>query len=412
MRGKLVTDIFGILTGGLIPAHAGKTYKYRRQTGNRRAHPRACGENSRIDSNFSAVCGSSPRMRGKLAHSGLGTGAARLIPAHAGKTYQLVDALRRAGGSSPRMRGKRGRLFQTSLACRLIPAHAGKTFSTNKRDTSRRAHPRACGENAICDIDPVAQEGSSPRMRGKHHPVRFPGLGCRLIPAHAGKTAQIDAKAAELGAHPRACGENVARSTISMGIPGSSPRMRGKPCRHAPSYTGSGLIPAHAGKTLPALERGYKDRAHPRACGENARASSWIAWILGSSPRMRGKQTMSFLKLKTTGLIPAHAGKTCPPTLPGNTNPAHPRACGENVVAETITAAGGGSSPRMRGKPLRQDVFKPARGLIPAHAGKTPARAEATTAPGAHPRACGENAYGLGALSSGGGSSPRMRGKH
>ena len=87
-------------------------------------------------------------------------------------------------------------------------------------------------------------------MRGKLNRVWIIEGMDRLIPAHAGKTAQIDAKAAELGAHPRACGENLRLTDRTLSRPGSSPRMRGKHGRQARPQAKHGLIPAHAGKTF------------------------------------------------------------------------------------------------------------------------------------------------------------------
>ena len=50
---------------------------------------------------------------------------------------------------------------------------------------------------------------------------------------------------------------------------------------------------------------------------------------------------------------------------------AHPRACGENLRATTHGSKAGGSSPRVRGKHLGGVLGPRAPGLIPARAGKT-----------------------------------------
>ena len=92
------------------------------------------------------------------------------------------------------------------------------------------------------------------------------------------------------------------------------------------------------------------------------------------------------------GLIPAHAGKTMPPLIDIAHREAHPRSRGENEAqalpdgslygsspltrGKPITGAGigslsGGSSPLTRGKPLIIDGMFTKNGLIPAHAGKT-----------------------------------------
>ena len=53
-----------------------------------------------------------------------------------------------------------------------------------------RAHPRACGENEEATKTAFILPGSSPRVRGKPPGILDPGRGSRLIPARAGKTAE------------------------------------------------------------------------------------------------------------------------------------------------------------------------------------------------------------------------------
>ena len=147
MRGKPVAEAFDFDVCGLIPAHAGKTDSFVRAPSRIRAHPRACGENRMTQRNAYFVGGSSPRMRGKPREFIAAVSGGGLIPAHAGKTYNLAGKAfngwahpRACGeniapaldditvaGSSPRMRGKQGQRFPVSIHHRLIPAHAGKT---------------------------------------------------------------------------------------------------------------------------------------------------------------------------------------------------------------------------------------------------------------------------------------------
>ena len=89
----------------------------------------------------------------------------------------------------------------------------GKLHEVSTTLTFRVAHPRACGENEV-----GATENHSD------------------------------------GAHPRACGENEALLKTEGPAKGSSPRMRGKLNQSPPRRAISGLIPAHAGKTLNDLE--------------------------------------------------------------------------------------------------------------------------------------------------------------
>ena len=132
---------------GIIPAHAGKTLSRLSMLLRARDHPRSRGENSVGVEVGVEHEGSSPLTRGKPTQmvSALKTGG--IIPAHAGKTrtVRLAGSRRRdhprsrgencahfvgdgdGGGSSPLTRGKHrpGHYVRGRLG--IIPAHAGKT---------------------------------------------------------------------------------------------------------------------------------------------------------------------------------------------------------------------------------------------------------------------------------------------
>ena len=175
----------------------------------------------------------------------------------------LVDAhvRRRYHGSSPLTRGKRPAGWHPRTRIRLIPAHAGKTQSLEEALARDPAHPRSRGENIIEAADPISPLGSSPLTRGKLGNL-VPVLRLeRLIPAHAGKTCSGRASRRTGAAHPRSRGENRAAVALRSGMTGSSPLTRGKPALWALSARWWGLIPAHAGKTLPDLRFYCADRS-------------------------------------------------------------------------------------------------------------------------------------------------------
>ena len=208
------------------------------------------------------------------------------------------------------MRGKRTDARLRGSRRRLIPAHAGKTREKSRSKTMSWAHPRACGENLLFQIQEKPLKGSSPRMRGKLVSLSPELSSRRLIPAHAGKTSHAHSRRRKRTAHPRACGENRFMQIHVMKYHGSSPRMRGKLVDPATSRRGEGLIPAHAGKTFGDIGFNAARRAHPRACGENALPPAVWGRSRGSSPRMRGKRFPFGSWCFRWGLIPAHAGKT------------------------------------------------------------------------------------------------------
>ena len=234
--------------------------------------------------------------------------------------------------------------------------------------------------------------GSSPLTRGKQRPMSLPRPFHGLIPAHAGKTIHGPGRSQDLQAHPRSRGENMYESAIARGPRGSSPLTRGKPGPKAPASTRRRLIPAHAGKTIMNTPAQKTSRAHPRSRGENSVHAATVAAILGSSPLTRGKHERGPLPIAVSGLIPAHAGKTLCLRTTSSSRRAHPRSRGENTQEQTPAPDHAGSSPLTRGKHGSAPSSDASERLIPAHAGKTcPARHTASWY-SAHPRSRGENA--------------------
>ena len=179
---------------------------------------------------------------------------------------------------------------------------------------------------------------------------------------------------------------------LGVGSAGSSPLTRGKQIGAGGGDRSTGLIPAHAGKTA----------ARPRSASHRR----------GSSPLTRGKLRDQLRAIFRHGLIPAHAGKTSPVGGGSTWNRAHPRSRGENFCPRFTHLSSEGSSPLTRGKPTEEDPHPYVLGLIPAHAGKTVGGALRFVVPGAHPRSRGENSTIAGGMAAVRGSSPLTRGKH
>ena len=192
----------------------------------------------------------------------------------------------------------------------LIPAHAGKTPLWELDSFQARAHPRSRGENLTGAEDQLVSLGSSPLTRGKRA-AQVLGLPLDgLIPAHAGKTAQPHCRTRRPGAHPRSRGENTAVTQHDHGHAGSSPLTRGKLGDAGARTLLTGLIPAHAGKTHRRVRWRRARWAHPRSRGENSIMPVGMGVFRGSSPLTRGKHRKSSHRCRGRGLIPAHAGKT------------------------------------------------------------------------------------------------------
>ena len=227
-RGKPGAGLELDLRPRLIPAHAGKTPTWLASSAWTKAHPRSRGENVRMVSPPQALMGSSPLTRGKHFIIQDVPKCGRLIPAHAGKTSRArrepdprtahprsrgenhdlpVDELHFTG-SSPLTRGKLHEAVNLGAIRRLIPAHAGKTPDQCSHAARQPAHPRSRGENPRMNLSPGLATGSSPLTRGKPEDELVAGLSDRLIPAHAGKTSTTQNVPLLLRAHPRSRGEN------------------------------------------------------------------------------------------------------------------------------------------------------------------------------------------------------------
>ena len=254
---------------------------------------------------------------------------------------------------------------------RLIPAHAGKTVAAWPACAACAAHPRSRGENKATARSLSAASGSSPLTRGKLDFAHVVLAVAGLIPAHAGKTRSGITSWTSGAAHPRSRGENPPRLVCASSSPGSSPLTRGKLLLVLLDGVERGLIPAHAGKTIPLASPVVPGEAHPRSRGENVIVSVLADTKRGSSPLTRGKLQSWLSSTVANGLIPAHAGKTL--ALPWRIwgPSAHPRSRGENGFGGDAPACAAGSSPLTRGKQGVPRLLDWSFRLIPAHAGKT-----------------------------------------
>ena len=184
-----------------------------------------------------AITGSPPRMRGKV-HCVRGvTHHDGITPACAGKSSKIFHDLFIVGdhprvcgeksrplsrwvyalGSPPRMRGKAVAIFRQLHHGRITPACAGKSEKTRSITTTRRDHPRVCGEKDTSTVCQVDHEGSPPRVRGKVHISTGQVGGVGITPAYAGKRSGKLQQDAMLRDHPRVCGEKRTTAGRSSG---------------------------------------------------------------------------------------------------------------------------------------------------------------------------------------------------
>ena len=248
------------------------------------------------------------------------------------------------------MRGKVGDHAVIGVHHRSTPAHAGKSHCSRRRATALRDHPRACGEKPRVSSPIGRQMGSPPRMRGKGEVEAGKESVDRITPAYAGKRGRCPRPAGRRWDHPRVCGEKIRARLHPRFLVGSPPRMRGKETDSRRQCCSAGITPAYAGKRTLFCLAGRRNRDHPRVCGEKCSDHIDKGMIEGSPPRMRGKVLCICPLFCVLGITPAYAGKRAEQAHSMSCSEDHPRVCGEKSGSCFFLSIVLGSPPRMRGK--------------------------------------------------------------
>ena len=207
------------------------------------------------------------------------------------------------------------------------------------------------------------------------------------------------------------CGEKHEPARAESLIMGSPPRVRGKEGLNPLLMCSMGITPACAGKRRGALYKRQKGEDHPRVCGEKCIRSAVPMGHLGSPPRVRGKVDAATLTLKARGITPACAGKRKSYSKHKKHHRDHPRVCGEKIISRFVLRLCEGSPPRVRGKEALDIATDDERRITPACAGKRRPGGVGFRRVGDHPRVCGEKDQTKYQLTRGQGSPPRVRGK-
>ena len=191
-----------------------------------------------------------------------------------------------------------------------------------------------------------------------------------ITPACAGKRSQPFRSHFREKDHPRVCGEKCPPGKFFFMTVGSPPRVRGKVSAGKILLHDGGITPACAGKSWLQKRAPSTVWDHPRVCGEKFALPVNAILKPGSPPRMRGKALVNLFDVAAFGSTPACAGKRARPSPCRSQSRDHPRVCGEKTKP---VPAGGilmGSPPRMRGKAVPVAAVPVAAGIIPAYAGK------------------------------------------
>ena len=131
-----------------------------------------------------------------------------------------------------------------------------------------------------------------------------------ITPACAGTTSINSDHRADVGDHPRMCGDYGRDGMRSGKVVGSPPHVRGL-LRQRPHIIKHGRItPACAGTTSSIRLTPYPVRDHPRMCGDYNQRGRHIRMPEGSPPHVRGLLASSNIFDRALRITPACAGTT------------------------------------------------------------------------------------------------------
>ena len=144
-------------------------------------------------------------------------------------------------------------------------------------------------------------------------------------------------------------------------------------------------------------------------CGKDSGNPKYTFSGIGSPPRVRERPIRDDVGLPQDGITPACAGKTCVTAAVRKVAEDHPRVCGKDIVKSMLTISSGGSPPRVRERPTGVGTTFLRFGITPACAGKTSSSSNAVFSSRDHPRVCGKDAALHGCYRVRQGSPPRVR---
>ena len=313
-------------------------------------------------------------------------------------------------GLSPPTRGSRGRGLEREGRRGSIPAHAGKPEGPQRGLPPRPVYPRPRGEADSGSATRQVYDGLSPPTRGSR--VVQPGRRVRRgsIPAHAGKPRPEHPRRLRAAVYPRPRGEAVSPANRDDSQQGLSPPTRGSRRRVPLQQAPQGSIPAHAGKPRIRDRPRYRTAVYPRPRGEASAAILSLPIGMGLSPPTRGSQRVAVAGDDVLRSIPAHAGKPSEWATVGTVVTVYPRPRGEAQYFHRVGQNKRGLSPPTRGSPGPPLRTSRTSGSIPAHAGKPSCFSPSGSLPGVYPRPRGEAAVRTLGARPGLGLSPPTRG--
>ncbi len=292
---------------------------------------------------------------------------------------------------------------------RITPACAGTTKDYSPSGPVPKDHPRLCGNDTSSERVGVTSTGSPPLVRERLSSWRHISATSRITPACAGTTMTTGALNIDGEDHPRLCGNDGVLNVLHVRAKGSPPLVRER-LTYSP-FTNSlvGITPACAGTTFDFVGGVFKERDHPRLCGNDISSIALETGFAGSPPLVRERPGDTRQMRNIARITPACAGTTGPSFALRNAYQDHPRLCGNDCGKRLKQLRVTGSPPLVRERPCDFGTDSPRFGITPACAGTTPLFEKLYESMRDHPRLCGNDSGMASTLLLAVGSPPLVR---
>lgn len=182
------------------------------------AHPRLRGEDPAAVPCVPCFAGAPPPARGRPLSVDVNLRAPRVTPVSTGKTV-CRSAMARSMAAHPRAYGEDARLdLRTSRQGGSPPPARGNTVPAKRFFALTRAHPRLRGEDHSGDGGVSPASGPPTPVRGRHQARDVQHGGVRFTPACTGKTWILSSSRHATTAHPRLHGEDCTCAIAEYGL--------------------------------------------------------------------------------------------------------------------------------------------------------------------------------------------------
>ena len=209
------------------------------------------------------------------------------------------------------------------------------------------------------------------------------------IPAPTGEPGWDAIIRAHMEGHPRTYGGTEPVRSAFAAETGTSPHLRGNPISNHPPSRKSGDIPAPTGEPRIGKDRPVEPEGHPRTYGGTALAAQQADSVLGTSPHLRGNPLRSPYRHRPARDIPAPTGEPIRPGVPVHGREGHPRTYGGTMSLARASASAAGTSPHLRGNQTSKWLAPCKTRDIPAPTGEPGRRSSRGRDQPGHPRTYG-----------------------